>query len=80
MDKQSEFLSFPTIHCGKTRVDNHLIDHFLNNVPTSFFYRLIVLITFQHVNRTFNVISILLSLMQADRSLPNRMCCNTNIF
>ena len=25
MDKQSEFLSFPTIHCGKTRVDNHLI-------------------------------------------------------
>ena len=80
MDKQSEFLSFPTIHCGKTRVDNHLIDHFLNNVPTSSFYRLIVLITFQHVNRTFNVISILLSLMQADRSLPNRMCRSTNIF
>ena len=25
MDKQSEFLSFPTIYCGKTRVDNHLI-------------------------------------------------------
>ena len=23
--KQSEFLSFPTIYCGKTRVDNHLI-------------------------------------------------------
>ena len=22
--KQSEFLSFPTIYCGKTRVDNHL--------------------------------------------------------
>ena len=22
MDKQSEFLSFPTIYCGKTRVDN----------------------------------------------------------
>ena len=25
MDKQSEFLLFPTIHCGKTRVDNHVI-------------------------------------------------------
>ena len=25
MDKQSEFLLFPTIYCGKTRVDNHLI-------------------------------------------------------
>ena len=25
MDKQSECLSFPTIYCGKTRVDNHLI-------------------------------------------------------
>ena len=23
--KQFEFLSFPTIYCGKTRVDNHLI-------------------------------------------------------
>ena len=25
IDKQSEFLSFPTIYCEKTRVDNHLI-------------------------------------------------------
>ena len=26
IDRQSEFLSaFPTIYCGKTRVDNHLI-------------------------------------------------------
>ena len=25
MDKQFEFLSFPTIYCGNTRVDNHLI-------------------------------------------------------
>ena len=25
MDKQSEFLSFPTIYCGKPRVDNHFI-------------------------------------------------------
>ena len=25
LDKQSEFLSFPTIYSGKTRVDNHLI-------------------------------------------------------
>ena len=25
MDKQSEFPSFPTIYCGKTEVDNHLI-------------------------------------------------------
>ena len=25
MDKQFEFLSFPTIYCGKTKVDNHLI-------------------------------------------------------
>ena len=25
MDKQSEFLLFPTIYCGKTRVDDHLI-------------------------------------------------------
>ena len=25
VDKQSEFLSFPTIYCGKTKVDNHLI-------------------------------------------------------
>ena len=25
MDKQSEFLSFPTIYYGKTRVDNYLI-------------------------------------------------------
>ena len=31
-------------------------DHFLNNVPTSSFYRLMVTITFQHVNSTFNVI------------------------
>ena len=31
MDKQSEFLSFPTIYCGKTRVDNHLIIY----APTS---------------------------------------------
>ena len=31
-------------------------DHFLNNVPTSSFYRLMVIITFQHVNRTFEVI------------------------
>ena len=28
----------------------------INNVPTSSFYRLVVIITFQHVNRTFNVI------------------------
>ena len=54
MDKQSEFLSFPTINCGKTRVDSHLI--ILNNVPTSSLYELIVIVTFQHVNRTFNVI------------------------
>ena len=33
-------------------------DHFLNNVPTSSFYRLMVIITFQHVNRTFDVIFI----------------------
>ena len=25
MDKQSEFLSFPSIYCGKTGIDNHLI-------------------------------------------------------
>ena len=25
MDKQSEFLSFPTIYCGKTGIDNHSI-------------------------------------------------------
>ena len=25
MDKQSEFPSFPTIYCGKTEDDNHLI-------------------------------------------------------
>ena len=25
MDKPSEFLSFPTVYCGKTRVGNHLI-------------------------------------------------------
>ena len=25
VDKQSKFLSFPAIYCGKTRVDNHLI-------------------------------------------------------
>ena len=25
MNKQSEFLSIPTIYCGKTRVVNHLI-------------------------------------------------------
>ena len=31
-------------------------DHFPNNVPTSSFYRLMVIIAFQHVNRTFNVI------------------------
>ena len=30
-------------------------DHFLNNVPTSSFYRLMVIITFQRVNRTFNI-------------------------
>ena len=37
-------------------------DHFLNNVPTSSFYRLMVIITFQHVNRTFDVIFDSLSL------------------
>ena len=31
-------------------------DHFPNNVPASSFYRLMVIIAFQHVNRTFNVI------------------------
>ena len=25
LDNQSQFLLFPTIYCGKTRVDNHLI-------------------------------------------------------
>ena len=44
VDKQSEFLLFPTIYCGKTRVDNHLIIIFLNSVPASSFYRLIVII------------------------------------
>ena len=36
-------------------------DHFLNNVPTSSFYRLMVIITFQHVNIQMSF-SILLSL------------------
>ena len=25
LDKPFEFLSFPTVYCAKTRVDNHLI-------------------------------------------------------
>ena len=33
-----------------------LIYYNICNVPTSAFYRLIVIVTFQHVNRTFNVI------------------------
>ena len=57
MDKQSEFLSsFPTIYCGKTRVDNHLI------IFSTTFPRVLSMedsnysSTFQHVNRTFSVI------------------------
>ena len=38
------------------------LDHFLNNVPTSSLCRLIVILTFQHVNRTFHVIFDSLSL------------------
>ena len=79
MDKQSEFLSFPTIYCGKTRVDNHLII-FLNNVLMSCFYRLIVIVTFQHVNRTFNVIFDFFKSHCLTNACINRMCRSITIF
>ena len=57
-------------------------DHFLNNVPTSSFYRLMVIITFQHVNRTFNGIFDSFKshgLTNASISI-NRMCRSITIF
>ena len=48
IDKPSEFLSFPTIYCGKTRVDNHLI---------------IFKTTFPRVNDSLSLITLFTSLL-----------------
>ena len=55
-------------------------DHFLNNVPTSSFYRLMVIITFQHVNRTFNVIFDSFKSHCLTNASINRMCHSITIF
>ena len=55
-------------------------DHFLNNVPTSSFYRLMVIITFQHVNRTFNFIFDSVKSHCLTNTSINRMCCSITIF
>ena len=55
-------------------------DHFVNNVPTSSFYRLMVIITFQHVNRTFNVIFDSFKSHCLTNASINRMCRSITIF
>ena len=55
-------------------------DHFLNNVPTSSFYRLMVIITFQHVNRTINVIFDSFKSHGLTNASINRMCRSITIF
>ena len=56
------------------------LDHSLNNVPTSSFYRLILIITFQHVNRTFNVIFDSFKSHCLTNTSINRICRSTTIF
>ena len=55
-------------------------DHFLNNIPTSSFYRLMVIITFQHVNRTFNVIFDSFKSHCLTNASINRVCRSITIF
>ena len=65
------FYHFPQFSVKKNRVDNHLIIFYINNVPTIFlFYRLIVIITLQHVNWTHSMsFSILLISTECAASL-----------
>ena len=51
-------------------------DHFLNNVPTSSFYRLMEIVTFQHVSRTFNAIFDSFKSHGLANASINRMCIN----
>ena len=55
-------------------------DHFLNNVPTSSFFRLMVFITFQHVNKTFNVSFDSFKSHCLPNASINRMCRSITIF
>ena len=54
-------------------------DHFLNNVPTSSFYRLMVIVTFQHVSRTFNAIFYSFKSHGLTNASINRMCRSITI-
>ena len=55
-------------------------DHFLNNIPTSSFCRLMAIITFQHVNRTFNVIFDSFKSNCLTNASINNMCRSITIF
>ena len=55
-------------------------DHFPNNVPASSFYRLMVIIAFQHVNRTFNVIFYSFKSRGLTNASINRMFRSITIF
>ena len=55
-------------------------DHFLNNFPTSSFYRRMVIITFQHVNRTFNAIFDSFKSHCLTNASINRICHSITIF
>ena len=55
-------------------------DHFTNNVPTSSFYSLMVIITFQHGNRTINVIFDSFKSHGLTNASINRMCRSITIF
>ena len=55
-------------------------DHFLNNAPKSSFYRLMVIITFQHVNRTFHVIFDSFKPHGLTNAGINRMCRSISLF
>ena len=80
MDKQSEFLLFPTSYCGKTRVittrsfsKQRSHEFFLltdSNYPN----------TFQHVNMTFNIIFDSFKSHCLTNASINRMCRSITIF
>ena len=55
-------------------------DHFINNVPTSSFYSLMVIITFQDGNRTINVIFDSFKSHVLTNASINRMCRSITIF
>ena len=74
------FYHFLQFTVGKPKFITSCHDHFLNNAPTSSFYRLMVIITFQDVNRTFNVIFDSFKSHGPTKASINRMCRSITIF